>query len=96
MFKLKKFILYGVFISIGFVSNLNTIIATEKKDAPLNIAGVKKVVAEDIFTLIDEIPDLTIIDARMRTDRIQGYIEGSISLPDIETDCNSLKKNCLQ
>lgn len=92
MFNLNKSFLYIVFISICFLSNWNTVIAAEKKDAPLNIAGAKKVIAEDIFILIEDIPDLLIIDARIRSDRIQGYIEASISLPDVETDCDSLKK----
>ena len=33
-----------------------------------------------------------LIDARITEDRDYGYIESSISLPDIETNCNSLKK----
>ena len=60
--------------------------------APENIDGSRKVTAEDIFDLAEKIPDLLIIDARIRADRRQGYLETSVSLPDIKTDCRSLKK----
>lgn len=71
----------------------NTLFANEEnKDAPLNITGTTKVNAEEIFELVDKTPDLIIIDARIRSDRIQGYIESSVSLPDIQTSCSSLKK----
>ncbi len=33
---------------------------------------------------------MVIIDSRIRSDRRQGYITGSISLPDTETDCAAL------
>lgn len=64
----------------------------EKKLAPENIDGSRKVTAEEIFGLVEKIPDLQIIDARIRVDRKHGYLEGSVSLPDIKTDCKSLKK----
>ncbi len=60
--------------------------------APENIEGSRKVTAEDIFALVEKIPDLLIIDARIRADRKQGYLESSVSLPDIKTNCTSLKK----
>ncbi|MDH5513307.1 MAG: rhodanese-like domain-containing protein [Gammaproteobacteria bacterium] len=59
---------------------------------PDEIPGTTKVDAEGILDLVDKIPQLVIVDARIRQDRLQGYIEGSISLPDIETDCKSLAK----
>lgn len=60
--------------------------------APEYIDGSTKVSAEDIFDLAEKTPDLLIIDARIRADRRQGYLEGSVSLPDVKTDCRSLKK----
>ena len=92
MFISKKIGLYAVLFSLYIVVSSSIVLAVNKKDAPLNIFGTTKIVAEDIFTLVETKPDLIIIDARMRTDRIQGYLEGSISLPDTETDCSSLKK----
>jgi len=58
--------------------------------APIKIQGTTKVDAEGVFKSASEIPDLIIIDARIRMDRLQGYIESSISLPDTETTCESL------
>ena len=92
MFISKNNALYAIFVFLYLVANSSIVLAASKKDAPLNISGTIKVVAEDIFTLIEKNPNLIIIDARMRTDRIQGYLQGSISLPDTETDCASLKK----
>lgn len=79
-----------IFTLIGSYSSV--IHSKEKKDAPLTISGTVKVSAEDIFELIEKIPNLIIIDARIPSDRIQGYLESSISLPDTETNCDSLKK----
>ncbi|MCR4300640.1 MAG: rhodanese-like domain-containing protein [Sulfuricaulis sp.] len=60
--------------------------------APDNIHGTVKVDAEGLIDLVGTIPDLVIIDARIRQDRAQGFIEDSISLPDVKTDCVSLSK----
>lgn len=59
---------------------------------PENISGVTKINAESLINLLNVKPELVIIDARMG-DRAQGYIEGSISLPDVETTCSSLSKH---
>jgi rhodanese-related sulfurtransferase len=58
--------------------------------SPESIAGTVRIDANELITLADRHKDLVIIDARMRSDRKQGFIPGSISLPDIETDCASL------
>ena len=92
MFISKNNVVYAFTVFLYFFSMPSTIFAEIRKDAPLNISGTTKVAAEDIFTLIEKIPNLIIIDARIRTDRIQGYLQGSVSLPDTETDCASLKK----
>ena len=64
----------------------------DKPLSPMSIPGTTKVDAEELLQLIQEEPRLIVIDARISTDRNQGYIEDSISLPDINTDCGSLKK----
>ncbi len=88
----KESLCYGLILFCALFFS-NTLVANEeKKDAPLSIAGTTKVNAEEIFALVDKTPDLIIIDARIRSDRIQGYIESSVSLPDIQTSCSSLKK----
>ena len=65
--------------------------------SPETIDGSTKVDAESLIELAREHEDLVIIDSRIRADRRQGYIAGSISLPDTDTDCTSLlplmKKN---
>ncbi|MCK4950808.1 MAG: rhodanese-like domain-containing protein [Gammaproteobacteria bacterium] len=64
--------------------------AKEKIKSPDSIPGTTKVNAERLIELVGSIPNLIVIDSRIRTDRTQGYIEGSLSLPDEETDCESL------
>ncbi len=58
--------------------------------APDHISGTTVVDAAGVLDLAAEHPDLVIIDARMRLDRRQGYLQGSVSLPDVDTDCDSL------
>lgn len=57
---------------------------------PETITGSTRVNAEQLIELVNEIPELILIDSRIRSDRKQGYIEGSLSLPDINTRCDSL------
>ena len=59
-------------------------------DAPDTLAGTTKVDAEGLIETLARVPDLVIIDSRIAMDRQQGYIEGSVSLPDTATDCDSL------
>ncbi len=59
---------------------------------PAHIVGSTVVNAEQLIELADKTPSLIIIDSRIRGDRKQGYIETSHSLPDIETDCDSLSR----
>lgn len=60
--------------------------------SPDEIPGTTKVDAEQVLQLVQQLPRLVVIDARIVSDRLQGYIEDSVSLPDIKTDCDSLKK----
>lgn len=62
-----------------------------KIGVPDSIGGVATLDAEGVIALAERMPDLVIIDSRQRMDRRQGYIQGSISLPDVETSCDSLK-----
>lgn len=68
------------------------VFAVGNPDAPASIKGTTRVDAEKVIELAESIPDLLIVDSRIRMDRKQGFIEGSVSLPDIETDCKSLGK----
>ena len=58
---------------------------------PEAIEGVTSVDAEALIELAQHHPHLSIVDARQRGDRQQGYIQDSVSLPDVETNCDSLK-----
>ena len=81
-----KFCLIFIF-SLLFV--INTSSAADYL-SPETITGSNKIDAEDLIELAREKDDLVIIDSRIKSDRHQGYIAGSISLPDTETDCTSL------
>jgi rhodanese-related sulfurtransferase len=58
--------------------------------SPETIDGVINVGAEGLIEKVMEIPELVMIDSRITADRKEGYIEGSVSLPDIDTDCETL------
>jgi rhodanese-related sulfurtransferase len=60
--------------------------------SPEKIEGSTIVNAEEFIELAGKIPQLLVIDSRIQGDRKQGYIEGSISLPDVDTNCDSLAK----
>ena len=58
--------------------------------SPDTIEGSTKINSEALIQLARDSDDLVIIDSRIKADRRQGYITGSISLPDTETNCASL------
>ncbi len=84
--------IHGILIFALFVVSINLSHSSDGKEAPLFIEGTTKVSAEGVLDIAAEIPNLLIIDARIRADRKQGYIEGSVSLPDIVTNCSRLAK----
>jgi len=55
-----------------------------------SIAGVINVDAEGLIATFMRHDDLVLLDSRIASDRNEGYIEGSIKLPDIDTNCASL------
>jgi len=63
---------------------------TPKIVSPDAIEGSIRVDAEGLIELVDTVPNVIIIDSRIATDRAQGHIEGSVSLPDELTTCKSL------
>lgn len=65
---------------------------TRPEVSPQTISGTVRVDAEGLIKLYADIPQLTVIDARIAGDRKFGYIENSISLPDTDTNCQSLAK----
>jgi rhodanese-related sulfurtransferase len=59
--------------------------------SPETIDGIVNVDADGLIEKIMEIEALVLIDSRITADRKEGYIEGSVSLPDIETTCDTLE-----
>lgn len=79
-----------IIVTMGFMADYSH--AEEQIKSPEAIPGSTKIDAEGVIDLVNRINNLVMIDARISADRKQGYIEGSISLPDIQTDCASLAK----
>jgi len=61
-----------------------------KMTVPAAIPGVTTLNAESLIELVERLPGLVLIDSRVPADRRQGYIQGSVSLPDTETACATL------
>ena len=59
--------------------------------SPETIDGVSTVDADGLIEKVMDIEALVLIDSRITADRKEGYIEGSVSLPDIETSCDTLE-----
>ncbi len=85
--------------SVAFLSYSNNAIAETTPNlakpkiiVPDKISGIDTLSAEQVLeTLISEQPAL-LVDARIKQDREYGYIESSINLPDIDTNCQSLSR----
>ena len=67
-------------------------VAAQVDVSPPEIPGATKVDAEGLVDLVQTQERLVVVDSRIASDRAHGYIEGSISLPDIHTDCDNLRK----
>lgn len=81
----KGLMLFAVLMVLSVFS-----VAQAEEETPENIQGTTRVNADEVINLVESMPDLTIIDARKTSDREKGYIEGSIGLPDTETDEDAL------
>lgn len=66
--------------------------SSENYTSPETIEGTQKIEAEGLIKLVNQNETQIIIDSRISSDRKLGYIPGSISLPDTETDCDSLAR----
>jgi rhodanese-related sulfurtransferase len=62
------------------------------EDLPTSIPGVQTISATELVAMMAEPDTVFVIDARIAKGRQQGYIETSLPLPDIETNCESLEK----
>ncbi|MCW8855098.1 MAG: rhodanese-like domain-containing protein [Gammaproteobacteria bacterium] len=91
--KSRKFSITALIRSLWLVALIAPItVLAENELTPEQIKGTTRIDAEQLINLAETTPALTIIDARISKDRIHGYIEGSISLPNTKTDCKSLSE----
>jgi len=81
-----------------FITGTSSVLAQKTPDltmqkvvVPEKIAGVDTVDAEQVIAALNSDRPPLLIDARVKEDRDFGYIESSVSLPDIETNCDSLR-----
>lgn len=89
----------GITLSFAICLGLMLFTAPQSEAAgktPDKIIGSVLVTAEELIDLIGKEPNLIVIDSRIPGDRKQGYIEGSLSLPDVDTNCDTLKKHIPQ
>jgi rhodanese-related sulfurtransferase len=70
----------------------SSLAVAEKADVPESLAGTTKVTAEEVIELIENNDSLVVIDARKSSDREKGWIEGSVGLPNTDTNAESLAK----
>ena len=89
MQSLRYFLTTPVLLYIGLFTAV-TFADESKIRSPENIPGSILVDAEQVIDTAASIDNLVIIDSRISGDLRQGYIEDSISMPDIDTDCYSL------
>ena len=66
--------------------------AKKETISPDSVKGTVKINAEQLIELVGRMPEMVIVDSRIVADRQQGYIEGSVNLPNTETTCMSLSK----
>jgi len=64
----------------------------DKIVSPESIEGTTIMDAKGLIELATQKPELVMIDSRVTADRKEGFIEGSISLPDTDTSCEPLAR----
>lgn len=90
MYRCKmKYIFLCAFLGLGLSHYAH---AENPSLLPENINGTQRISASELIDLVVEKEDLVLIDSRIPGDRLKGYIETSISLPDTETNCASLSR----
>jgi len=89
--KMNNICRHAAYLFIALLTPV-TIAHAQEQPAPESIRGVTRVEAEGVLALVAEKPRLVLVDSRIAMDRKQGYLEGSISLPDAETNCASLAR----
>jgi rhodanese-related sulfurtransferase len=76
---------------VGWGLTYKNVFADEQAtELPDSVPGVTAISAELLAQILTEPAPVVLIDARISQGRGKGYIEGSIHLPDIETNCEKL------
>lgn len=92
--KHPKVVFSGIISLLGLSLFVFSSVALAETKAPDFIDGTKRVSAEDVVELVTNTPELVVIDARKTSDREEaGWIEGSVGLPNYDTNADSLKKH---
>lgn len=94
MILIRRAILFFALICATVIAHANNTpdLTKGKIIVPDAIPGVATLSAEDVIEKANSVDKLVIIDARINKDRAIGYIEGSLSLPDINTNCTTLSR----
>lgn len=85
-------LLLAIVPAMALVSAMASAADADDYTSPESIAGTFRIDADELIRMANNNDRLVIIDSRLRPDRRQGYIPDSVSLPDTETDCDSLAK----
>lgn len=85
MLRMLRHILFGTSLLCCVIVGAAPIVPV-----PEHIPGATTVSAEQLINLAERLPNLVLVDSRIPEDRKQGYIEHSVSLPDINTSCDTL------
>lgn len=80
----------GLFTCLLWLAGTGAAESLGKIEVPDAVPGVTTLDAEGLIGLVQRLPGLVLIDSRVPADRHQGYIQGSISLPDSQTACATL------
>lgn len=87
---MSYFAYFAVFLGC-FSAGMGACLAEEEVLQPESTPVAKTVSAEELVRMMRTEQELQIIDARITSGRKKGYLEGSFHLPDIETNCETLK-----
>jgi len=79
-------------LAIALFLLISPTLKAAEKELPESISGSITIDAEELIALANKTEALILIDARLRSDHEQGFIEGSINLPNTITSCNRLKE----
>jgi rhodanese-related sulfurtransferase len=80
-------------VPIAIAVLLSLAVPAAALDAPMEIPGAKTVNAQQIFDLVNNTPNLIIIDNRKLEDYAAGHIEGAVRLIDTDVSPETLAKN---